>query len=509
YDNLDKIAKATGTRSQDAKIKLLSEILHDAKASEGKYIVRAVTGNLRLGLADMTILDALAKMRAEKDLGEGTEADKIKELQKQYREKIENAYNLYPDLGRISNVLAAEGIEGIDKIKITLGVPIRAMLAERLPSIEEIIAKMEGKCGFEFKYDGLRIQAHIGKSKCTLFSRRLEDLTEQFPDVCASLLSAFKGKECIVEGECVAVNGETGEMLPFQEISHRRGRKYGVESEKVMTLGGEETSRIKGGHSDITADYPVSIYLFDCLYIEGEDITRKPYTDRREALKRNFVAGERVKISDSFVSCDLSEINAYFSKAIDSGCEGIMAKSLDSPYRAGARGFQWIKYKRDYKSELSDTVDLVVVGALFGHGTRTGKYGSLLMAAYNKETGKFETISRLGTGFDDKTLDEMPKMFEPFISKQKPSDVESEITPDVWVKPRFVMEIRGAEMTLSPVHTCAYGTIRPGSGIAIRFPRFTGKWRDDKKAEDATTSTEIVQMYKSQLKKFDGDSGAN
>ncbi|MDD5503647.1 MAG: ATP-dependent DNA ligase, partial [Candidatus Thermoplasmatota archaeon] len=337
YDNLDKIAKSTGSRSQDAKIKLLSEILHDAKASEGKYIVRAVTGNLRLGMADMTILDALAKMRAEKDLGEGAEADKIKELQKKYREKIENAYNLYPDLGRISNVLAAEGIEGIDKIKITLGVPIRAMLAERLPSIEEIIAKMEGKCGFEFKYDGLRIQAHIGEGKCKLFSRRLEDLTEQFPDVCASLLSAFKGKECIVEGECVAVNGETGEMLPFQEISHRRGRKYGVESEKVMTLGGEEKSRIKGGFADITADYPVSIYLFDCLYTEGEDITRKPYTDRREALKRNFAVGERVKISDSFVSCDLSEINAYFSKAIDSGCEGIMAKSLDSPYRAGAR----------------------------------------------------------------------------------------------------------------------------------------------------------------------------
>ena len=569
YDNLDRIAKATGASSQNVKIKLLSELLHDAAQSEGKYIVRAVTGNLRLGLADMTILDALAKMQAERDVSvfltqtdnkgsvcltqtdnkgavcltksdnkrereKGTKpppslfpllsvdfkneeyTSKLKELQKYYREKIENAYNLYPDLGHIARVLAAEGIAGIEKIRIKIGVPIRAMLAERLPSIEEIIAKMEGKCGFEYKYDGLRIQAHLsaggagggngdgnGVRTCTLFSRRLEDLTEQFPDVCAALRASFHGRECIVEGECVAVNGETGEMLPFQEISHRRGRKYGVESEKIMTLGGKEKSQIKGGHADVTIDYPVSIFLFDCLYLDGEDTTRRQYAERREALKKAFDAGDRVKISDSLVSSNLDEINAYFAKAIGDGCEGLIAKSLQSLYRAGARGFQWIKYKRDYKSELADTIDLVVVGAFAGHGARTGKYGSLLMAAYNEETGRFETISRLGTGFDDKTLDEMPKMFAPFAGKSKPADVESKIAPDVWIKPNFVMEIRGAELTLSPVHTCAYGKIRKESGVAIRFPRFTGKWREDKKPEDATTAKEIVEMYRSQLKKLE------
>ncbi|PKK81774.1 MAG: hypothetical protein CVT47_00675, partial [Thermoplasmata archaeon HGW-Thermoplasmata-2] len=451
----------------------------------------------------------------EEDIKNTEYTNKLKELQKQYREKIENAYNLYPDLGHIARVLASEGIAGIEKIRIKIGVPIRAMLAERLPSIEEIIAKMEGKCGFEYKYDGLRIQAHLGAGgtgdgnggagtgTCRLFSRRLEDLTEQFPDVCMALRASFHGRECIVEGEGVAVNGETGEMLPFQEISHRRGRKYGVESEKFLTLSGEKERRIKGGHSDKTADYPVCIFLFDCLYLDGEDTTRRPYAERREALKAAFAEGERVKISDSLVSSNIDEINAYFGKAIGDGCEGLIAKSLQSPYRAGARGFQWIKYKRDYKSELADTIDLVVVGAFAGHGTRTGKYGSLLMGAYNEETGRFETISRLGTGFDDKTLDEMPKMFAPCVVKSKPVDVDSGIVPDIWIKPNFVMEIRGAELTLSPVHTCAYGKIRKESGIAIRFPRFTGKWREDKRPEDATTAKEIVEMYRAQLKKVE------
>lgn len=469
YENFDKIARAEGEGSQEKKIQYLAELLNLATPLEAKYIIRTVEGKLRLGIADMTILDALS-------IAYGGS--------KELRSLVERAYNIHPDLGYIAKKLAEEGIEGVKGIKIQLGIPIRAMLAERLSSLEEILAKMGGKAAFEYKYDGMRIQAHVSEDNIWLYSRRLENLTSQFPDVVKAIKSAFKGREGIFDGEAVPVDVNTGELLPFQVVSHRRGRKYGIE--KAME------------------EYPVVLFLFDILYLDGEDLTMKPYPERRRLLEEVIEESEKVKFATRIVSEDIEEIRRFFNKAIEDGCEGLVAKNIgdESIYRAGAREFLWIKYKREYKVEIGDTVDLVVVGAFAGKGKRRGTYGALLMAAYNPEKDRFETVCKLGSGFTDEQLAYLPKKFESLCIPERHPRVWSEIDADYWFVPQVVLEVIGAEITLSPTHTCARDVIEKGSGLAIRFPRFTGRWRDDKSPEEATTTKELVEMYKNQIKKI-------
>ncbi len=468
YENFEKIARAEGSGSQERKMQLLAELLNLATPLEARYIVRTVEGKLRLGIADMTILDALSIAFG------GT---------KELRNYVERAYNIHPDLGFIARKLADEGIEGVKKVKIELGIPIRAMLAERLPSLEEILEKMGGRAAFEYKYDGMRIQGHVGE-KVWLYSRRLENLTTQFPDVVEALKEAFKGEEAIFDGEAVPVDINTGELLPFQVVSHRRGRKYGIEK--------------------AIEEYPVVLFLFDILYLNGEDLTMKPYPERRKILEDAVKETERVRFAHRIVSQDIEEIKEFFNKAIEDGCEGLVAKNIgkESIYRAGAREFLWIKYKRDYKVEMGDTVDLVVVGAFAGKGKRRGTYGALLMAAYNPEKDRFETVCKLGSGFTDEQLAYLPKKFEELKIERKHPRVWSEMDADFWFVPKVVLEVIGAEITLSPTHTCARDVIEKGSGLAIRFPRFTGRWRDDKSPEEATTTKELVEMYKNQIKKI-------
>lgn len=467
YSNFEGIAKATGQGSQDLKIKLVADLLHDSTPLEAKYIIRTVTGKLRLGIADMTILDAFAIAFAEK----------------KDREEIERAYNVYSDLGKIAETIAREGLEGLNKFSITLGIPIKSMLAERLSSIDEIFKKL-GKCAFEYKYDGLRIQAHLGES-INLFSRHMENITDQFPDVVDALKKSFKGNEAIVEGECVPININTGELLPFQEVSHRRGRKYDVE--------------------EAVEDYPVVTFLFDCLYSEGEDLTMRDYLTRRRYLKEIMEYTEKVRFSECLITDKKRKVEEFFHKSINDGCEGLIAKSIkeDSFYRAGARGWQWIKFKRDYKSEMTDTVDLVVVGAFAGKGRRKGSYGALLMASYNPDNDTFETVCKLGSGFDDTLLENLPKLLERFKIEHKHPRVNSQMKADYWFTPSLVMEVLGAEITLSPIHTCGYSVLKENAGLAVRFPRFTNLIRKDKAPEDATTVHEIIEMYKNQLKKVD------
>jgi DNA ligase-1 len=468
YETLDKIAKSTGSGSIDQKLALLAGLLSDASPSEAKYIVRTVTGSLRLGIADMTVLDALAMA-----FGGGKET----------REHLERAYNISSDLGRVAKVVAEEGIEGIKKFKVLPGEPIRPMLAERLGSSAEILEKLGGKCIAEYKYDGERIQAHKTKDEVILFSRRLENITDQYPDGVKYVREHVKAEEAIVEGEAVAVDAETGEMKPFQELMHRR-RKYGIK--------------------EAMEEHPITLFMFDVLYVDGKDLTQQPYPVRHEHLQKVIEQTDNVQVAEYIIAEDPEQLEQFFEKTVESGSEGIMCKSInpDSVYQAGARGWLWIKYKRDYRSEMTDTVDLVVVGALHGRGKRAGTYGTFLLAAYNPDKDVFETVTKVGTGFTDADLEKLPEMLNKHkISHQHPR-VNSTLEVDVWFEPTVVLEIRGAELTLSPVHTCAMNIIREGSGIAIRFPRFTGKYRVDKSAEDATTTQEIVEMYRSQLKKI-------
>ncbi len=468
YETLDKMARASGSGAVEAKISLLAGLLADATPKEAKYIMRTVTGNLRLGIADMTVLDALAIA-----YGGGKEA----------RELIERAYNISSDLGRVARVLAEEGIEGIKRFKVVVGEPIRPMLAERLSTPEEILEKLGGQCIAEYKYDGERVQIHKKGGEIVLFSRRLENISDQYPDAIQLLRNHVLAKEAILEAECVAIDQDTGEMRPFQELMHRR-RKYGIE--KAME------------------EYPVSLFMFDALYVDGQDLTLEPYPVRRKSLEKAVKESERVKIAKHIITNDAKELENFFLEAIEDGCEGLVCKSVgeDSVYQAGARGWLWIKYKRDYKSEMTDTVDLVVVGAFHGRGKRAGTYGALLLAAYNPENDTFETVTKCGTGFTDEDLAKLPGMMKKHLISHKHPRINSTIEADVWFEPAVVIEVLGAEITLSPIHTCAMNTVRKGSGLAIRFPRFTGNYRIDKSPEDATTTNEIIKMYERQLKKI-------
>ncbi|MEM3022621.1 MAG: ATP-dependent DNA ligase [Candidatus Bathyarchaeia archaeon] len=468
HDAFDKISRSTGPGSVDSKIRLLTKLLNNASPKEGKYIVRTALGKLRLGIADMTILDALSVAFA------GT---------KELREEIERAYNLSSDLGYVAKKVAEEGLDGIKRFGIILGRPIRPMLAERLSSPSEILEKLGGRGSAEYKYDGLRVQAHISGDSILLFSRRLENITGQFPDVVSHLREAVESNGAVLEGECVGVDPNTGEMMPFQMISQRRGRKYMVE--------------------EMAEEIPVIFFAFDALYA-GRDLTREPYPVRRRELEGIVRETDFVKIAERRIVSDPMELEAYFEHAISLGCEGLVVKSLqeNSVYQAGARGWLWIKYKRSYKAEAIDTFDLVPVGAFMGRGKRAGTYGALLMAAYNDEEDVFETICKLGSGFTDEDLKALPEKMKPYVIGHKHPRVKSQIEPDVWLVPSLVMEIAADEISLSPLHTCSKDSIRRGSGFALRFPRFTGNWRADKSPEDATTSKEVAEMYRNQLKRI-------
>ena len=461
-----KICRADGDGSQDLKMKLLADILHDAKPNEAKYIARLATGRMRIGIAAQTVIDALA-------IAFATKADKP---------DIERAFNITSDLGLVGETLCTEGLDGVRNLKVHVGNPIRAMLAERLSSPEEILERLDGKAMFEYKYDGLRIQAHISPQEIKLYSRRLEDMTGQFPDVAQALREAFVGVDAIVEGECVPIDINTGEFLPFQEVSHRRGRKHALD--------------------EAIEDYPVRFHLFDCLYLNGEDLTLKSLPQRRESLSQCIQTTASVRLSEARIFSSAEEVQTFFLQALADGCEGLMAKSVgnDSIYRAGARGYLWIKYKKEYRSEMNDTVDLVAVGAFYGRGKRGGTYGALLMATYNPDNDMFETVCKLGSGFNDMDLATLPEKLNKTKIDARFTRVNSKLESDVWFEPALVLEVRGAEITLSPIHTCESGVVRDDAGFAIRFPRFTGTVRVDKDARGATTSSEIMEMYRKQLK---------
>jgi DNA ligase 1 len=468
YSSLEKIAKASGPGAVDVKTAVLSKLLAMATPVEAKHIIRIVTGKMRLGVADMTILDALAKAFG----GD--------------REIYERAYNLSSDIGLVAKTAAVEGVEGVSKFRVRVGIPVRCMLAERLSSAVEILEKMDGVGFTEYKYDGERMQIHKAGEKVWIFSRRQENITHQYPDVVEAVEKYVKAAEAILECEAVPLDPDTGETLPFQELMHRKRKK---EIERAAE------------------EYPVALYFFDILYVDGEDMTTKPFLERRKMLEKVIVEDERVKLSTGLLTHSPEEVEKIFAEAVEAGCEGVIVKSVgeDSVYRAGARGWQWIKFKRDYRSEMIDTVDLVVVGAFHGRGRRRGKFGALLTAVYNEERDVFQTVCKVGSGFKDEDLERFTEMLNQLKIPHKHARVESLMTPDVWVEPSIVLEIIGAEVTLSPVHTCAWGVLKEGYGLGIRFPRYTGRLRTDKKPEDATTDKEIVEMYKRQLKKIEAE----
>jgi len=467
YETLFKIANLEGKGSQDLKMKYISSLLNDATPLEAKFVLNILLGTLRLGIAENTVMDALAIGFTGK---------------KEYRKQIEDAYNVSSDLGKVSEVIAREGLDGIKKFQISLFSPIRPMLADRIKSEEEAIKKMPTEFAAEYKLDGERVQIHKQADKIILFSRSLENITKYYPDIVENIGNSLDVNEGIFEAEIVAINENTGEFLPFQELMHRR-RKYKLK-EAVL-------------------QYPITVNFFDVLYFDKKNCLDLKYSERRKILESSVNVNNFAKLVPMAIVKNENQIEDFLENSINSGCEGLMLKILDAGYRAGIRGGNWLKLKREYRNELGDSLDLVVIGAYFGKGRRTGKYGTLLLATYNPEKDNFPSICKVGTGFTDESLDQLYQILSNKVILKKNPRIESEMEADVWFEPELVLEIVASEITLSPIHKTALDTIRKGTGLALRFPKFTGKIRIEKGSEDASTDEEVYSLYRGQTKVVD------
>jgi DNA ligase-1 len=463
FEGLHEVAQAEGEGSQGRKLAGLVGLLGRATPLEARYLVRTVTGSLRLGIGTATILDGLAEVHAGG---------------RKQRQILERAYNICSDLSQVAATLVSGGLAEVERMEVRAGNPVRPMLAQRMSSSAEILAKLGGTCAAEYKYDGIRVQAHrTADGALELYTRRLDRVSTQFPEVVKLLDQSLGPREAILEGEVVAFDPASGELRPFQDVMFRR-RKYGI--------------------TEAVSDYPVSLFCFELLYADGTDLTRLPYLERRARLAEAITPSARLRLTTAEQVGDEAALEATFEQAVAEGCEGLICKSVapTASYQAGARGWQWIKLKRDYRSELTDTLDLVVVGGLAGRGRRAGMYGALLLAVYDPANERFQTICKCGTGFSDAELAGLPARLAPLARAQRPANVDSLWAADVWFEPTLVVEVLAAELTLSPHHTAAWGLLKEDAGLALRFPRFTGRWRDDKAPTDATTVEEAVAMYR-------------
>ena len=459
FSRLKAIAEAAGAGSQEKKVSELAELIKSSSALEARYIVRLVLNTLRLGVAEMTFLAALSKALTGS---------------KEKKKELEHAFNVLSDLGEVAYVAVREGVKKLEKINPVPGVPIRMMAAQRVEDLKDVAKHIPGKVLVEYKYDGERLQVHILRTgEMVIFSRRHENITHQFPDVIADLKKAFKGREAIIEGEVVAIDEKSGRLLAFQVLMTRR-RKHDIEK--------------------YVSKVPVKYFLFDILYLDGNSMLETPLKERKLALKKVFAEKGEIEEAQYLLTGDIDETEKFFRDVLKKGAEGVMVKDVSGPYQAGTRGWKWIKYKKDYEAELADTFDLVVVGAIYGTGKRGGTYGSLLVGAYEPKTNKYYSFTKVGAGFTDKDLEELKRRLDKYLIKEKHRLVETGMKADVWFEPKAVLEISGAEITVSPVHTVAKDKIKKG-GLALRFPRFL-RWREDKGPEEATSVEEIYQLYK-------------
>lgn len=493
FDELLKIAKFSGEGTVEKKVGTLSELLKKLDPISVKHVVNIPLGTLRLGIGAPTVMDSLS-LAKHKD--------------KSLRPILEDAYNKTSDLGFVAEEFFKKGIEAVKKTKIVVGKPVRPALAERLPSAEEAVKRLGHEFAAEPKFDGFRVQIHLDHSRkgtyksfedekkelslfeteekkpekipqsVMIFSRNLENMTHSFPDLIDGVLKEVKAKSVILEGEAIAYNPQTEEFLPFQETTKRR-RKYGVE-EKAKEL-------------------PLAMFAFDILYLDGEDVTLKPYRERRKLLEKILDKNNAtVRLAEERKLKDPKEILEFFNEEVSEGLEGLMLKKLDSPYIAGGRGFHWVKFKRSQAGALNDTVDCVLIGVYTGKGKRTEfGVGGLLVGVYDEKKDEFVSVTRIGTGLTDDEFRKVNEISKKIKVDHKPARVNSDVTPSYWVEPKVVLEIVADEITRSPIHTA--GRDKENLGYALRFPRLVKFREEDKRAEDATTVEEIIKLYKQQF----------
>jgi DNA ligase 1 len=462
YEQLLAIAHASGAGSVEQKIGLLRDLLVGVEPLSAKHLVRIPLGALRLGIGDPTVLDAFSFAKAG---------------DKSLRKPLERAYNETSDLGMIAHVLWHEGIEGVHQLRISVGRPIRSQLPERLPTPEKVIEKM-GPVIVQTKFDGFRTQIHKIGDKVEIFSRNLEDMTHMFPEIIEGVRTQITAETAILDGEALAYNEASGEFYPFQETTKRR-RKHNIEQAAEAL--------------------PLKAFLFDLLYVNGQSLVDMPLSERLQELQKVLQPGDTLLEAQSEVVSDPARLQILLSESITAGLEGLVVKKEDSTYQAGARNFNWVKLKRHSSGELHDTIDCVVLGYIYGRGKRAAfGAGALLVGVYDSESDEFKSVSKIGTGLTDIEWQEIHARCDKISTESKPARIDSVIQPSVWVEPEVVIEVLADEITRSPSHTA--GKVESDPGYALRFPRLVSFRDDDKKAEDATTVKELIELYGQQGK---------
>ncbi len=465
YEELVKIAKESGTGSQERKVRKLGRLLQGLDGQGAKYVVRLVVGRLRLGFSEMTVLDALSYfLKNDKSLSK----------------KLEEIYQVAPDIGELARVVRSEGIEGAKRrLGLKVGRPIMPALAQRLKTADEMIEKM-GEVVVEPKFDGQREQIHLFKSeaensrslfaeeeKQTIksFTRSLEDNTAMFPEL-EKAKAQIKAEEVILDSEVVGFDGKTGKMVPFQ-VTMKRKRKYGV---------GRTSQEI-----------PVKFFVFDIMYKDGRSLIELPLLERRKILAETIKMGEVLVMDEGILTDQADEIRSYHKKQLNKGLEGVMVKRSLGQYKPGRKGWNWVKFKEEEGKEgkLADTIDGVVMGYYMGKGKRN-KFGLGAFLVGIREGEGWVTVAKIGTGLSDEQWREMKRRLGKLEVKEKPEafKVSKELYPDKWVGPEVVVEISADEITKSPIHT---------SGYALRFPRLV-RFRDDKTVEEATGLAELKEI---------------
>lgn len=465
YDRLRAIAATSGRGSMLRKVEAFADLLRAVLGVTIPYVVRMAQGKLRLRIGDAALIDGLSYATV------GSIA---------LRATIARAYNVCSDLGLVAAVLRSGGVAALTAIHPAPGQPVRSELAERLPSAQAIVEAM-GTVLVEPKYDGVRLQLQKEGDRVWLFTRRLEDVTAAFPELVAAARQQIRASRAILDGETIGFNPQTQRLLPFQETARRR-RVHDIEQ--------------------MAGRFPVRYYAFDLLLLDDEDWMPKPQHERSTQLRVMLQEASEatIQVTPQLETQDAAVLQREFERQVQAGLEGIVAKQPNAPYLAGERHDAWVKLKPEYAQGMADTFDLVIVGYDRGRGKRAPLgIGSVLGAVYAADQDRYRTVARVGSGLSDVAWRQLREHLDTIRVPQRPPQVEALLTPDVWVEPRYVMEVRAGGFTHSPQHTAGTGAIGDAethprlSGYALRFPRIV-RLRADRRAEDATTETELVKL---------------
>eukprot|EP01012_Entosiphon_sulcatum_P047072 TRINITY_DN636_c0_g1_i1.p1 TRINITY_DN636_c0_g1~~TRINITY_DN636_c0_g1_i1.p1 ORF type:complete len:708 (+),score=105.73 TRINITY_DN636_c0_g1_i1:1073-3196(+) len=494
FQTLQTIALASGKEAGKRRVEYIKQLLVAATDTEPVFIVRALQGKLRIGLAEQTVLSALAlafvlsaPRQPQRELPPTLEGLQI--CINDATEKIRTMHAEVPSFDIIVPKVLEHGIIGAAAdpgCQITNGLPVRPMLAKPTTGIKEVLDRFTGaEFTCEFKYDGERAQIHYAHEKVAIYSRNSENNTSKYPDIIQMLPTAIGSvvQSFILDSEVVAFDPKENKILPFQQLQ-RRGRKN-IQLDEVKV--------------------PVCVFAFDLLYFNGESLLRETLAKRREILHANFhVVPNVFQFARALDSSDPEDIQGFLMESIQNGCEGLMVKSLkvDATYQPAKRSFNWLKVKKDYLKGMGDSFDLVPIGAYIGKGKRTGVFGGFLLACYDDESEEFQSICKIGTGFSEEALEQFTsELTEKTIDQPKPYyRFADDHRPDVWFEEAVVWEILAADLSISPAHLAALGKVDSEKGIALRFPRFI-RTRPDKSPTDATTATQVAEMFQRQ---FDG-----